>query len=88
MSTALLGLFNEFIAQAVGEHKEWISRAASLAQAMIEEGEADIALENFCENLAEWQCPISKELFAKLQQQASALGVEADAIKALSPLVK
>jgi len=88
MSAALLSLFDEFVAHASNEHKEWIERAVSLARAMVEEGEADIALENFCENLAEWQCPINQELFAKLQQQATALSVDAECVNALNKLLK
>ena len=88
MSSALLSLLDAFVAQAAAEHKAWIGRAVSMARAMIEEGEADIALENFCENLLEWQCPISRDLYATLQQQANALGVEASVVAALNALVK
>ncbi len=88
MSAALTGLLNDFVASASGEHKEWIERAVSMAQAMIDEGEADIALENFCENLIEWQCPIKRELFAQLQQQAAALGVDATVLSGLQKQIK
>lgn len=88
MTAAVLNLFDQFIAQASAEHKEWIERAAAMARAMVEEGEPDIAVENFCENLIEWQCPLSRTLYDALEHQALALGVDRGVVSALQPLIK
>ncbi len=88
MTAALLTLFDQFVAQSSAEHKAWIERAVTMACAMIEEGEPDIALENFCENLIEWQCPLTASLFAALQQQASALGVDEAVVQSLKQYVR
>lgn len=88
MSQQLSELLNDFCNKAGAEHREWIERAATAAREMIEAGEPDIALENFCEYLIEWQCPLSQNQFDALGNIAQTLQIDAHVWQVLDKQIR
>jgi hypothetical protein len=60
----------------VAQHREQIDAAINDARDLIEHGEEGVALENICQNLYEWDFPLSRAHYERLQQIGRHYGFE------------
>ena len=58
------------------EHRGEIDRCIQDAHDLASHNESGVALENLCENLYEWEFPLTEEIFSDIQRLANQLGLK------------
>lgn len=74
MSSEFKNLLDDLASARLAQHREQIDAAIEDARELIEHGDVGTALEDICQNLYEWDFPLSRAHYDRLQQIGRSLG--------------
>jgi len=87
MTNAFKKLLDDLAGVPLSQHGERIDAAIEDARDLVAHGEEGVALENICQNLFEWDFPLSRADYERLQQIGRHYGFESDTWSFLEKIV-
>ena len=87
MTNELTSLLDELAAVPVTQHREQIEFTIADARSLIHHGEAGVAFENVCQNLYEFDFPLSRAHYERLERLGQHYGFKSDTWSFLQSLV-